>query len=207
MAYACTGNCSYVLNVEHLYWTMHSQSSHPDTTTVVRNGRSFENRQNQQKCGQSRNSQLPPAKRHVSVLVGKRDSSQGESSVPSTIQGQNSTPSSWLNNSRVADINQCVTSTPSITQRRSTNTPTATPGTSSHSTPAPVGTSTRCVVSSPASGIVITPTPLRGLENLPIRIPDPEARAIITNPLRTPATEKFQRQGQWQLQLQAVSTP
>jgi hypothetical protein len=186
---------------------MHSQSSHPDTTPVVRNVRSLANRQNQQKRGPSGNSQLPPAKRRVSVPVGERDSSQGESSVPSTIQGQNSTPSSSLNNSRVADINQRVTSTPSATQRRSTNTPTATPGTSSRSTPAPGGTSTRRVVSSPASGIVITPTPLRGLENLPTPIPNPEARAIITNPLRTRVTEKIQRQGQWQLQPQAVSTP
>ena len=87
------------------------------------------------------------------------------------------------------------------------NTPTATPGTSSPSTPAPGGTSTRHVVSSPASGIVITPTPLRGLENLRTPIPDSEACTIITNPLRTRATEKNQRQRQWQLQLQAVPTP
>jgi len=143
---------------------MHSQSSHHDTTPVVRNVRSLVNRQNQQKRGPLGNSQLPPAKRRVSVPVGERDSSPGESSVPSTIQGQNSTPSSSLNNSRVTDINQRVTSTPSATQRRSTNTPTATPGTSSHSTPAPGGTSTRRIVSSPASDIVITPTPLRGLD-------------------------------------------
>jgi hypothetical protein len=100
-----------------------------------------------------------------------------------------------------------MTSAPSATQRRSTNTPTATPGTSSQTTPAPGGTSTRRVVSSPASGIVITPTPPRGLEHLPTPIPNPEAHAIITNPLRTRVTEKIQRQGQWQLQPQAVSTP
>jgi hypothetical protein len=100
-----------------------------------------------------------------------------------------------------------MTSTPSTTQRRSTNTPTAMPGTSSRSTPAPGGTSTRHVVSSPASGIVITPTPLRGLDNLPTPIRNPEARLSITNPLRTRATSKIQRQGQWQLQPQAVSTP
>jgi hypothetical protein len=164
---------------------MHSQSSHPDTTPVVRNVRCLANRQNQQKRGLSGNSQHPPAKRRVSVPVGERDASQGESSVPSTIQGQNSTPSSSLNNSRVADINQRVTSTLSATQRRSTNTPTATLGTSSRSTPAPGGTSTRRLVSSPASGIVITPTPLRGLENLPTPIHNPEAREINTNPLRT----------------------
>jgi len=186
---------------------MHSQSPHPDTTPVVRNVRSLANRQNQQKCGPSENSQLPPAKRGVSVPVGERDSSQGGSSAPCTIQGQNSTPSSSLNNSRVSDINQRVTSTPCATQRQSINTPPATPGTSSRSTTAPGGTSMRRIVSSPASGIVITPTPLRGLENLPTPIPNPEARAIITNPLRTRANEMTQRQKQWQLEPQAVSTP
>jgi len=100
-----------------------------------------------------------------------------------------------------------MTSTPSDTQRWSINTPTATLVRSSCSTPAPRGTSTRHVVSSPAFGIAITPTPLSGLENLPTPIPNPEARTIITNPLRTRATEKNQRQRQWQLQLQAVSTP
>jgi hypothetical protein len=164
---------------------MGSQRSHPDTTVVVRNVRSLANCQIQQTRGPLGNSQLPPAKRRVSIPVGERDSSQGESSVPSTIQGQNSTPSSSLNNSRVADIHQRVTSTPSATQRRSTNTPTATPGTRSHSTPAPGGTSTRRVVSSPTCGIVITPTPLRGLENLPTPIPNPKAHAIITNPLQS----------------------
>ena len=39
------------------------------------------------------------------------------------------------------------------------------------------------VLSSPASGIDITPTPLSHLENLPTAIPNPEARAIISNPL------------------------
>ena len=190
---------------------MPSQSTHPDTTPVVRNVRSLANRQNQQKRGPSGNSQLPPPKRRVSVPAGERDSSQGGSSVRSTIQGQNSTPSSSLNNSRVADITQRVTSTPSATQRLSIITPTATPGTSSRNTPAPSGTiqtdSTCRVVSSPASGIGSTPTPLSGLENLPTPIPNPEARAIITNPLRRRATEKNQRQRQWQLQPQAVSTP
>ena len=190
---------------------MPSQSTHPDTTPVVRNVRSLANRQNQQKRGPSGNSQLPPAKRRVSVPAGERDSSQGGSSVRSTIQGQNSTPSSSLNNSRVADITERVTSTLSATQRRSIITPTATPGTSSRNTPAPSGTiqtdSTRRVVSSPASGIASTPTPLSGLENLPTPIPNPEARAIITNPLRTRATVQNQGQRQWQLQPQAVSTP
>jgi len=186
---------------------MYSQNPHPNTTLVIQNVQSLVNRQNRQKCGPSGNSQLLPAKRRVSVPVGERHSSKGGSSVPSTIECQNSTPSSSLNISRVADIKQHVTSTPSATQRRSINTPTAMPGTSSRRTPALRGTSTRRVVSSPASGIVITPTPLRGLENLPTLIPNPEARAIITNPLRTRATEKNQWQRQWRLQPQTVSTP
>ena len=185
---------------------MPSKRPHPSTTPVVRNVRRLANRLNQQKRGPSGNSQLPPAKRRVSVQAGERDSTQGGSSVPSTIQDQNSTPSSSLNNSRGADNTQRVTSTPSVTQRRSIITPTARPGTSSCSTPAPGGTSTRRVVSSPASGIASTHTPLSGLENLPTPIPNPGARAIISNPLRTRVTEKIQRQGQWQLQQQAVST-
>jgi len=193
--------------MEHQYRTMPSQSPHLDMTLVVRHVRSLDNRQNQQKRGPSGNSQLPPAKRRVSVPAGKRDSTQGGSSVASTIQGQYSIPSSSLNNSRIADISQRVTSIPSAAQRRSINTPTATPVTSSRSTPAPGGTATRHVVSSPAFCIAITPTPLSGLENLPTLIPNPEACTIITNPLRTRATEKNQRQSQWQLQPQAVSTP
>jgi hypothetical protein len=190
---------------------MSSQSPHPVTSPVVRNVRSLANRQNQQMCGPSGHSQLPPAKRHVSVLAGERASSQGGSSVASTIRGLNSTPSSSLNNSHIADITQRVTSTPSTTQRRTIITPIATPGTSSHNTPAPSGTiqtdSTRHVVSSLASGIASTPTSLSSLENLPTPISNPEAHAIITNPLRMRATERNQRQRQWQSQMQAVSTP
>ena len=100
---------------------------------------------------------------------------------------------------------------PDCAQQLSINTPTATPGTSSRRTPAPRGTSqpdpTRLVVSSPISGIASTPTPLCGLGNLPTPIPNPEAHAIITNPLQTRATDSNQRQRQWQMQLQAVSTP
>jgi hypothetical protein len=184
---------------------MPSQSLHPGTTPVVRIV------QTQQKHRPSGNSQLPPAKRRVSAPAGKRDSSQGESSGSSKIPGQNSTPSSSLNNSGVADITQRVTVTPSATQRQSMITPTAMPGTSSRSTLAPGGTaqtdSTRHFISSLASGIANTPTPPRGLENLPTPIRNPEARAIITNPLRTRATKRNQRQRQWQLQPQAVSTP
>jgi hypothetical protein len=63
----------------------------------------------------------------------------------------------------------------------------------------------RRVVSSPVFGIAITPTPLSGHENLPTPISNPEDQAIITNPLRRQATEKNQRQRQWQLKPQAVS--
>jgi len=172
---------------------MHSQSAHPDTTPVVRNVGSFAHCQPQEKRGRSGNSQHPPAKSCISAPVGERDSSQGESSIPSTLQGQNSTPSSLLNNSRVADINQCVTSTPAATLRRSTSTSTAMPCTCSRSTTALGRTSTHHVVSNPASGNVLPPTPLRGLENLPTPISNPEARAIITNPLRTRATQMIHR--------------
>jgi hypothetical protein len=83
--------------------------------------------------------------------------------------------------------------------------------TSSHSPPAPGGTSqrdsTHRVVSSLASGIASTPTLLCGHENLPTPIPNPESCTTITNPLITRATKRNQRQRQWQLQLQAVSTP
>jgi hypothetical protein len=190
---------------------MPSQCPHPVTYPVVRNVQSLSNCQNQQKRGTSGNSQLPPAKRRVSVLAGERDSTQRGSSVASTNPGQNSTPSSSLNNSRVADITERMTSTPSATQRRSTITPTATPSTSSRNTPAPSGIaqrdSTHRVVSSPASGVASSLTPLSGVENLPTLITNPEARAIITNPLRTRAPERNQRHRQWQLQPQAVSTP
>jgi hypothetical protein len=190
---------------------MSSQSPHPITSPVGRKVRSLSNCQNQQKRGPSGNSQHPPAKRRVSVPAAESDSSQGGSAVASTIQGQNSTTASSLNNSRVADITQRVTSTTSATQPRSIITTTATPGTSIRNTPAPSGItqtdSMRHVVSSPASGIASTPTPLSGLDNLPTPIPDAEAHEIITNPLRTRATERNQRQRQWQLQPQGVSTP
>ena len=119
---------------------MPSESPHPDTTPVIRTVRRLANRQNQQKRGPSGDSQLPPAKRCISLLAAGRDSSQGGSSLRSTLRGQNSTPSSSLNNSRVADITHRVTSNPSATQRRSMITPTATPGTSRRNTPAPSGT-------------------------------------------------------------------
>jgi len=197
--------------MEHLYLIMPLQSPHPDTTPVVRNVRSLANPQNQQQPRPSGISQLPPAGIHVSILAGKRDSSQGGSSVASTIQGQNSTLSSSLNNSRFADITQCVTSSPAATHWRSISTLTTTPGTSSRSIPAPEGTSqtdtTGHIVCSSPSGIASTPTPLRGLEILPTCSPNREACAIITNPLPTWAIESNQRQRQWQFEPQAVSIP
>jgi len=185
---------------------MLSHSHHLNTTPVGRNVRCLANHQNDQMSAHSGNSLLPPAKGRVSVPSGQTDSSQGESSLTSTIQSQNSTPSSSVNNSRVANITQDVTSTPSATQQRWINTPTAKPGTSSRSSPAPRGASMYCIVFIPSSGIAITPTPFSGLENLPTSIPNPWACAIIANPLRMRATEKNQRQRLWQLQPPAVST-
>jgi len=182
-----------------------SQSPHSVTSPVIQNVRSLANRQNQHKRRPLRNSHLAPAGRCVSIPAGKRHSSQGGSSVATTIQGQNYTHQSSPNTSHVEDITQ------SATQQHSIITPTATPGTSSHNTPAPCGTSqtdsTCHVVSGPASGIASTPTPLSSLENLPTPILNPEVRAIITNPLRSRATEPNQRQRQWQLQTQAASAP
>jgi len=189
----------------HLYRMMLPQSPHHDTTPVVRNI------QNQQKFRSSGNSQLSPAKRRVSPPAGMKYSTQAGSSVASTIHGQNSTPSSSVRNSGVADITQRVTSTPSATQRHSINTLTAMLGTSSDCTLAPGGTSqtdTMCrVVSRPTSGICSTPTPLRCLDNLPTPIPNPEAEAIIPNPLQTWDRERNWGHRQWQLHPQAVSTP
>jgi hypothetical protein len=172
---------------------MYSRCPHHDLTLVVQNIRSLDNLQNQQKPGPSEISQLQNAEKRVSLPVRESDCSEGGSSVPSTIQGQNSTRPSWFNSSRVGDFNEWVTSNPSDSRRRWINTPTSTPGTHSCSSPAPGGTSTFRIVSSPTSGIVITPTPLTGLENLPTLIPNPEAHTIITNPLQLGATGKYQR--------------
>jgi len=174
--------------------TCHSESPHPVPSLVARNVWSLADRQNQQKRGLSGNSQLPPAKRCVFVTAGKRDSSQGGSSIASTIQGQNYTPSSSLNNCCVANITQRVISTWSATRWQSFIIPSATLGTRSRNPPAPSGTtqtdSTCRVVCSPKSGIASTPTPPSGPENLPTHIPYAEARTIITNPLPTRATER-----------------
>jgi len=154
---------------------------------------------------------FPLRRDRVSAKAGERDSSQGESSVASTIPGQNSTPLSSLNYSGVADIAQHVAVTQSAAQRQSMITPTAMPGTISCHTPAPgepsQTDSTRPVVCSLASGIASTPTPLRSLDNMPTPISNPEAHATITNAMRTRATESNRRKRQWELQPQAVSTP
>jgi hypothetical protein len=205
VAYAYRGHYSYVLNIEQLYRTMPSQSPHHGTTLVVRIV------QKQQKRRPWGNSQLSPADRRISAQAGERDSTHGEGSIASTIPGQNCTPSSSLNNSGMADITGHVTVTPSASQQQSMITPTALPGTSCYSTQAPgipsLTDSKRRLISSLVSGIASTPTPLRGLETLPTPIPNSEARATIANPSRTQATESNQRQMQWQLQLQEVSTP
>ena len=65
-------------------------------TLVVRNVSSIANRQNQQKCGPTGNSQLLPEKKRVSLLAGRRDSNQGGSPVATAIQRQNGTDSSSL---------------------------------------------------------------------------------------------------------------
>jgi len=113
--YAWRGKYSYIPNVEHQYQTMPSQGAHADTTPVVWNVWRLASCLNQHKREPSGNSQLPPAMRFVSLPAGERDSSHGRSSISSTIQGQNPTPSSLLNNSRVADITRCATSTPVAT--------------------------------------------------------------------------------------------
>jgi hypothetical protein len=116
VAYGCRGCNSFLLKDEQLYRNMPSKSPDHDTTPVVRNVRSVANRQNQRKRGPSGNAQFLLAMRCVSVPAGERGSSQGGSSVPSTMHSQNSTPASLLNNSGIADITQCVTCTLSATQ-------------------------------------------------------------------------------------------
>jgi len=61
------------------------------TFQVVRHVQSLADRRNQQERGPSENSQLDSEKRRVSIQAGERYSSQGGSSVASTIQGQIST--------------------------------------------------------------------------------------------------------------------
>jgi hypothetical protein len=104
-----------------------------------------------------------------------------------------------------------MTSTPSATLRQVIKSPTATAGTSCSCTPTPEGAlqtdSTRHIVSSPTSDMASTSASLSGLENKPTPIPKREARAIITHPVRTRATEKKHIQRHWHLLLQAVSTP
>jgi hypothetical protein len=131
---------------------MYYLSPHLDTTLVVQNVRHLANCQNQRKRGPLGNSQLPPAKRRISILVGEMYSSHGGSSIPSTTKGQNSIPSSSLDNSRIADIKQPLTSNPSTTQQRSIHKATTTPGPCSRSTTAAGGTSMCRVVSCVSTG-------------------------------------------------------
>jgi len=196
--------------LKYILLMMPSHSPHTDMTPVIRNVQTLPKLRMEKMRGPSGSSQLPPAKRHSSVQAGVRYSSHRGSSIASTIQDQNSTPSSALNNCSVADMPQCVTSTPSAIQRQVIHTPTATLGTRCRSTLAPGGSlqtdSTHRIVSSPASGIPCNATPLITLEIQATPIPHPEARTIITNPLQTQAAKKIQRQRQWELQLQTVST-
>jgi len=135
------------------------------------------------------------------------DTSQRGSLVPCIIYGLNSSHLSWLNNSLVADITQCLASTLSATLRLWINTGTAR---NSYNTPAPgktLQTASTCrVVSRPASGIASTPTPISSLVYLPTPIHNPETRTMITNPLRTWGTYKNQGHSECQSQLQTVYT-
>jgi hypothetical protein len=115
VANACGGNSSYFFNLEHLNWTMHSQSPHLDTTPVIGNGWSLANCVHHQMRWRSGTFQLPHAKRTITIAAGATDPFQGVSSVASTSEGQNSIPSSSLHNSHIADIDQHMTSTPSAT--------------------------------------------------------------------------------------------
>lgn len=116
ISYVRKDNFTSILNLEHLYRTMPSHNPHPDMTPVIRNIHRLENSQIQLMSGPSWNSPLPPAKRCVSVFGGKWDSSEQRSSVASPIESKKSTPSSLLNNSRIADMTQCLTSTASTSQ-------------------------------------------------------------------------------------------
>jgi len=177
---------------------------------VLLSVQSLANSQIQQSRGPLGNSQHPLAKRCVSVLAGESDMSRRGCSVPCTVQDDNSAPCSSPNNCRVPDIPQRMAFTLCATLRWWKNPPAATPGSSSCSTPATGGTlqtaSTRRVASSPASGIATSPNPFSSLEILSTSILNPEARAIVTNPLYTIAIEKNRRQVQWKLQPPVVST-
>ena len=210
ISYVCRGKYSYILNMKHLNSCILSQSPHHDTPPAIQNVRGLFNHPKQQQHGPVGNSQLLPAKRRIFLPAGEWDSSQGGSSMASTIHGQNSSPWTSLNNSHVANITQHVTSTQSATPLWSINTATATLSASGGSTPAAEATSQidslHHVVFSPTFGITTTTTPLYGLDNPPTTIPNPIAHTIIINPLLTWATERNHWQRQWQLQPQVVST-
>jgi len=183
IVYAFRGISSYMFNIKHLYRAMPSQSPHQELTPVIRNGQSLAVFENQQKSTTSGNSQHPHAQRCVFVPAGKREFCSLYNQ-----RGQNSTPSSLLKNSCIADIPQPMAFTAPTTEWQSISTATAMLGTSSHSPSASGGTSQKdsmcCVLSSPASGIASTPTPLSGPEYRPTPIPNQEAHTIISNPLR-----------------------
>jgi hypothetical protein len=136
------------------------------------------------------NSQPPPAKQCVFIIAGDSNSSEGGSSVMSTLKCQNSTRSTSLNNCRILDITQYLTPSLSPTQPQLINTPTATPCTS-----APLGLSqtwsTHLIVSFPGSGIASTPTPLSCVKYLRTSILVPEHIVIISIPLRPWAADSM----------------
>jgi len=109
VAYECRDNYCCIFNVEYLYQTWRSERPRPDTSPVVQDAWSLGNLLNQPKCGHSGNSQHRLTTRRVSVLAGKRDSTQGGSSIASTIQGKNSMPSFSRNTSPVAVLTEPMT--------------------------------------------------------------------------------------------------
>jgi hypothetical protein len=163
---------------------MPSQCNHPVTSLDIHNVQCLPTHQKQQTLAPYRHSELPGGKRCISVPAGERDLSQGGSSVASTVQGQNSTPSLAPNYSHIADITRRATSTRSATQRWSIITPTTTPDISSRNTPEPnLHRETQCVALYPAPHPALLALPLLSavLKTIPTPIPNPEARAIRTN--------------------------
>jgi len=156
---------------------MPSQCPHPDQTLVVRHDHILANRQNQQRCGRLVKSQRPPPKRFVSIPAGIRDSWDGGNTEACTIQSRNWTQSRLLDTSHVAQIPPWVTSIPSPAPIWLIYTPTARTG-----NPAPGGTSQtdsmRCVVSSPASSMAISPTPLGGIAHQHTTHPYPRSPCV-----------------------------
>jgi hypothetical protein len=63
--YACRGNNSNILNVEHTYWTIPSQFCYPRTSPVTKTVCSLVNHQNPKKSAHLGNCKLPPAAEHI----------------------------------------------------------------------------------------------------------------------------------------------